>query len=71
MYYRWGITSNQRQIIEQATLTYFPFRKFLEKQIEKQVDVLRTLNCSNETHDLKRTEGIFRKNLLNHLLIMK
>ena len=29
--------SNRRQIIEQAKCTYSPFRKHLEKQIEKQV----------------------------------
>ena len=34
--------SNQSQIIEQAKITYSPLGKTLEKQIQKQVDALKT-----------------------------
>ena len=48
-------------LIEQAKFTYCPLRKVLEKQTEKQVVALKSLNLSNKIDDLKRIEGIFPK----------
>ena len=41
------LPSNGRQIIEDAKFAYSPLRKALEKQTEKQVDALKSLNPSN------------------------
>ena len=43
----------------------------MEKQTEKQVDALKSLNLSNKINELKRIEGIFPKILLNYLIINK
>ena len=48
---------NQRQITEQAKFAYSPLRKAFEKQTEKQVDAIKSLDPSNK---LKQIEGIFR-----------
>ena len=55
------LPSNWRQIVEQAKFTYSPLGKALEKQTEKQVGALRTLDLSNKKDELKQIEGIFPK----------
>ena len=55
------LSSNWRQIVEQAKFTYSPLGKALEKQTEKQVGALRSLDFSNKKGELKQTEGIFPK----------
>ena len=50
------VSFNQRKIIEQAKFAYSPLGKAFEKQTEKQVDVIKSLNPSNK---LKQIEGIF------------
>ena len=42
------LPSNQRQVIEQAKLTYSPLGKAFEKQTEKQVGALKSLGLSNK-----------------------
>ena len=39
---------NQRQIIEQAKFAYFLLGKTFEKQREKQVDAINSLDISNK-----------------------
>ena len=60
--------SNQKQIIKQARFPYSPLGKAFEKQTEKQVDVIKTLDPSNK---LKRIVAIFSKNLINDLIRAK
>ena len=55
------LPSNWRQIVEQAKFTYSPLAKALEKQTEKQVGALRSLDLSNKKDELKQIEGIFPK----------
>ena len=55
------LPSNWRQIVEQAKFTYSPLGKALEKQTEKQVGALRTLDLSNKKDELKQIESIFPK----------
>ena len=59
------LRSNQREIIEQAKFAYSPLGKAFEKQTEKQVSAIKSLNPSNK---LKRIEGIFPQNLMNDLI---
>ena len=47
------LPSNWRQIVEQAKFTYSPLAKALEKQTEKQVGALRSLDLSNKKDELK------------------
>ena len=47
------LPSNQSQIIEQTNFTYSHLGRALEKQIEKQVDALKSLNLSNKADELK------------------
>ena len=63
--------SNQRQLIEQAKFAYSPLGKAFEKQIEKQVDVIKCLDISNKKDELKQIEGIFPQNLINDLILAK
>ena len=65
------LPSNQRQIIEQAKFAYSPLEKAFEKQIEKQVGVLKSLDLSNKKYELKKIEGIFPQNLMNDLIRLK
>ena len=60
--------SNQRQIIEQAQFAKSPLGKAFEKQTEKQVDAIKSLDTSNK---LKRIEGVFPQNLMNNLIRTK
>ena len=41
------LSFNQRQIIEQAKFAYSPLGKAFEKQTEKQVDAIESLDISN------------------------
>ena len=54
---------NKKQIIEQAKFAYSPLGKGFEKQTEKQVDAIKSLETSNK---LKQIEGIFQQNLMNN-----
>ena len=42
------MTLNQRQIREHAKFEYSPLGKTFEKQTEKQVNAIKSLNPSNE-----------------------
>ena len=59
------LLSNQRQIIEKAKFANFPLGKAFEKQTEKQVGAIKSIDLSNK---LKRIEGIFQQNLMNDLI---
>ena len=56
--------SNQRQIIEQVQFAYSLLGKTFEKQTEKQVGALESLDRSNKKK-LKQIVGIFTKNFMN------
>ena len=43
--------------------------KGFEKQTEKQVDALKSLNLPNKIDELKQVESTFPKNQLNDLMI--
>ena len=60
------LPSNQRQVIEQAKFEYSLFRKVFEKQTEKLVGAIKSLDPSNK---LKRIEDIFPQNLMNDLVL--
>ena len=45
--------SNQRQIIKQAKFAYSSLGKAFEKQITKKVGVIKSLDLSNKTDELK------------------
>ena len=62
------LPSNQRQIIEQAKLTYSPLGKAFEKQTEKQASAIKFVDPSKK---LKPIEGIFLQNLMNALIHVK
>ena len=49
-------TSNRSQIIEEAKFTYSPLRKAWEKQTEKRVDTIKSINISNKVDELKTNE---------------
>ena len=42
--------------------------KAFEKQTEKQVSALKSLDLSNKKDELKQFEGIFSQNLMNNLI---
>ena len=44
------LPSNQRKIIEQSKFAYSPLGKASEKQTEKQVNALKSLEPSNKTN---------------------
>ena len=48
------VPSNQRQIIERAKFEYSPLGKAFEKQTEKQVGDLKSLDLSNKKDELKQ-----------------
>ena len=54
--------------IEQAKFAYSPLGKAFEKQRQKEVDTIKSLDLSNK---LKRIEGIFPHNLMNNLIRAK
>ena len=47
------MSSNQRQIIQQAKFVYSVLGKTFEKQIEKQVGTLKSLDLSNKKRWIK------------------
>ena len=47
------MSSNQRQIIQQAKFVYSALGKTFEKQIEKQVGTLKSLDLSNKKRWIK------------------
>ena len=49
---------NQRQITKQGKFSYSPLEKAFEKQREKQVNAIKSLDPSNK---LKQNESIFIK----------
>ena len=62
---------NQRQIIEQAEFSYSPLGKAFEKQTDKQIGAVKSLNISNKKDELKIIECIFPQNLMNDLIRAK
>ena len=62
------LPSNQRQLIEQANFTYSSLEKAFEKQTEKQVDAIKSLNSANT---LKQIGDIFPQKLMNDLIRAK
>ena len=66
--YYYLLPFNQRQTIEQAKFEYSPLEKAFEKQTEKQVGAIKSLNLSNK---LKQIDGIFSQNLMNDLICAK
>ena len=59
---------NQRQIIEQVKFAYSSLGKAFEKQTEKQVYAIKSLDPFNM---LKQIEGIIPQNLMNDLFRAK
>ena len=49
-------TSNRSQIIEEAKFTYSPLGIAWEKQTEKRVDTIKSINISNKVDELKTNE---------------
>ena len=45
--------------------------KNFEKQTEKQVGTLKSLEISNEKYELKQTDGVYQEILMNALLNCK
>ena len=62
------LSSNQRQIIKQAKFAYSPLGKVFEKQTEKQVGALKSLDLYNKKDELKQIDDIFSQNLMNDLI---
>ena len=62
---------NRRQIIEQAKFAYSPLGNSFEKQTEKQLDAIKSLEISNKKEELKEIESIFPQNLANNLICAK
>ena len=56
---------NQRQIMEHAKFVYSSLRKAFEKETERQVDAIKSLDPSNK---LKQMKGIFQQNLMSDLI---
>ena len=63
--------TEKQQKYQYNHLEKFSSKKSLEKQTKKQVDVLKSLNLSNKTGELKQIESIFSKNILSDLIINK
>ena len=53
------------QIIEHAKFAYPSLGKAFEKETERQVDAIKSLDPSNK---LKQMKGIFPQNLMNDLI---
>ena len=56
------LISGLSQVIQQSKFTYFLLGKAFEKQAEKQVDALQSLNFSSKKGDLKQIENLLPKN---------
>ena len=65
------LPSNKRQIIEQINFAYSPLGKPFEKEIEKQVGAIESLDLSDKKDELKQIEGIFSQYLMNDLICAK
>ena len=65
------LSSRLSQLIQQAKFAYSPLWKASEKQTEKQLYALKSLNLPNKRDELKQTESLFPKNQLNDLIIDK
>ena len=52
----------------EAKFAISPLGKAFEKQTEKQVGALKSLDLSNKKDELKQIEGIFPQNLMNGLI---
>ena len=63
------LPSNRRLIIKQAKFAYSSLGKALEKQTEKQIGPIKSLDLSNKKDELKHIKGIFQKSMLNVLII--
>ena len=62
---------NQRQKIDQAKFAFSPLGKAFEKQTQKQVDAIKSLDISGKKDELKQIENIFSENLINELIRAK
>ena len=63
---------NKTQIIEQGKFSHFLLGKAFERQTEKQVGVIESLEkLSNKKDELKQIEGICPHNLMNDLIYAK
>ena len=65
------LPSNQRQKIEQAIFAYSPLERTFEKQIEKQVGTIESLNLSNKKDELKPIRSMFPQSLISYLICAK
>ena len=63
------LPSNQKQTIEQTKFAYSPLGEAFEKQTEKQVGALKSLNSSNKKDELKQIEDILSQNLMNKKIV--
>ena len=59
------VSFNQRQMIEQAKFAYSPLGQAFEKQPEKHINAIKSLDPSNK---LKQNESIFPQKLMNDLI---
>ena len=55
---------NQKQITEQVNFAYSPLGEAFEKQAQKQLNAIKSLDPSNK---LKQIESMFQQNLMNYL----
>ena len=62
------LPSNQRQIVEQVKFEYSPLGKALDKQTEKQVGAIKSLDLPNNKYKLKVQQVIFSQNLVNDVI---
>ena len=62
------LLSNRNQTTEQVKFTYFLFGKPLEKQTEKQVDALKSLNLPNNIDELIKIRSMFPQNQTNDFI---
>ena len=63
------LPSNKKQVIEQATFTYFYFfGKAFKEQTKEQIKAIKDLNILDKTNELKQIENIFPQKVLNVLI---
>ena len=58
----------KKEIKKQAKFIHSPLGKAFEKQAKEQVKLIKDLNISGKTNELKQIERIFPRNLLNDLI---
>ena len=61
----------QRQTIEQAKFSYSLLPNAFEKETEKHIDTIKSLEISKKKDKLKQTEIIFLQNLMNDIICAK